>query len=177
MSNNIEKVLYDRAMIQERVIELGKELDEKYQGEEVLIVSLLRGSFVFAADLVREMKTKMEIDFLTTSSYENEVVSSGRVKILHELRAKVEGRHVLIVDDIVDSGRTLKFVTDYIQEKNPASVSSVVMLDKPSRREIDFNADYVGFTIEDVFIVGYGLNYGPYHRNVPYIFTYEDEEK
>lgn len=176
MSKKIEKVLYDRAVIQERIRELGKELDQRFQGEDILVVSLLRGSFVFAADLVREMKTKMEIDFLTTSSYENEEKSSGKVKILHELRAKVEGRHVLIVDDIVDSGRTLKFVAEFIQEKKPASVSTVVMLDKPSRREVDFDADYVGFTIEDVFIVGYGLDYGSYHRNVPHIFTYEEAE-
>lgn len=177
MSNKIEKILYDRQAIEKRVRELGLELTKKYQGKDLLVISLLRGSFVFAADLVREMNTKMEVDFLTTSSYQNAEVSSGTVKIVNEVRASIEGRHVLILDDIVDTGRTLKSVKKYIEKKNPASIASVVMLDKPSRREVDFHADYVGFTIEDVFIVGYGLNYGPHYRNVPYIFTYENEEK
>lgn len=174
--NRKQKVLYSREDINQRVCELAKELEKKYKGKDLLVVSLLRGSFIFAADLIREMNLDMEVDFITTSSYENEESSSGRVEILHDLRANVEGRPVLIVDDIVDSGRTLEYVSRHIQEMGPSSLESVVLLDKPSRREVDFQVDHAGFTIEDVFIVGYGLNYGNYHRNVPYIFTYDDQE-
>ena len=169
-----ELVLYSREAIAERVGELAKEIDAAYAGEEILIIGLLRGCFVFCSDLVREMKSKMEIDFMTTSSYENNESSSGEVKVFGDLRSEVKGRHVLIVDDIIDTGHTLKTVAEAINKMEPASVKTAVMLDKPSRREVDFSADFTGFTIDDVFIVGYGLNYGPYYRNKPYIYTYED---
>ena len=169
-----ELVLYSREAIAERVGELAKEIDAAYAGEEILIIGLLRGCFVFCSDLVREMKSKMEIDFMTTSSYENNESSSGEVKVFGDLRSEVKGRHVLIVDDIIDTGHTLKTVAEAIEKMEPASVKTAVMLDKPSRRQVDFSADFTGFTIDDVFIVGYGLNYGPYYRNRPYIYTYED---
>lgn len=169
-----ELVLYSREAIAERVGELAKEIDAAYAGEEILIIGLLRGCFVFCSDLVREMKSKMEIDFMTTSSYENNESSSGDVKVFGDLRSEVKGRHVLIVDDIIDTGHTLKTVAEAIEKMEPASVKTAVMLDKPSRRQVDFSADFKGFTIDDVFIVGYGLNYGPYYRNKPYIYTYED---
>ena len=169
-----ELVLYSREAIAERVGELAKEIDAAYAGEEILVIGLLRGCFVFCSDLVREMKSKMEIDFMTTSSYDNNESSSGEVKVFGDLRSEVKGRHVLIVDDIIDTGHTLKTVAEAIYKMEPASVKTAVMLDKPSRREVDFSADFTGFTIDDVFIVGYGLNYGPYYRNKPYIYTYED---
>lgn len=169
-----ELVLYSREAIAERVGELAKEIDAAYAGEEILIIGLLRGCFVFCSDLVREMKSKMEIDFMTTSSYENNESSSGEVKVFGDLRSEVKGRHVLIVDDIIDTGHTLKTVAEAIEKMEPASVKTAVMLDKPSRRQVDFSTDFTGFTIDDVFIVGYGLNYGPYYRNKPYIYTYED---
>lgn len=169
-----ELVLYSREAIARRVEELAKEVDAAYGGKEIVVIGLLRGSFVFCSDLVREMKSKMEIDFMTTSSYENNESSSGDVKVFGDLRCDVKGRDVLIVDDIIDTGHTLQTVTEAIKQMKPASVKSVVMLDKPSRREVDFSADFTGFTIDDVFIVGYGLNYGPYYRNKPYIYTYED---
>ena len=169
-----ELVLYSREAIAERVRELAREIDSAYDGEEILVIGLLRGSFVFCSDLVREMKSKMEIDFMTTSSYENNESSSGDVKIFGDLRSEVKGRQVLIVDDIIDTGHTLKTVAEAINKMEPASVKTAVMLDKPSRREVDFSADFTGSTIDDVFIVGYGLNYGPYYRNKPYIYTYED---
>lgn len=111
---------------------------------------------------------------MTTSSYENNESSSGDVKVFGDLRSEVKGRHVLIVDDIIDTGHTLKTVAEAIEKMEPLSVKTAVMLDKPSRRQVDFSADFTGFTIDDVFIVGYGLNYGPYYRNKPYIYTYED---
>ncbi|MDQ0508089.1 Hypoxanthine phosphoribosyltransferase [Aedoeadaptatus ivorii] len=170
-----ERILYDRETITERIRELAAQLDAHYEGREILVVGLLRGAFVFCADLVREMQSKVEVDFMSTSSYGNDEVSSGDVQILGGLRADVKDRDVLIVDDIIDTGRTLMTVTRAIETMGPRSVKSVVMLDKPSRREVDFSADWTGFTIDDVFIVGYGLNYGPYYRNKPYIYTYEED--
>lgn len=171
--NKREKTLFSREDIDKRVKELGRELTEKYIGKEIVVVSLLRGSFIFAADLVREIGTKVEVDFITTASYGNEEVTSGIVNIVHDLRSSVEGKDVLIVDDIIDSGFTLQKVKKHLESKNPNSVNICVMLDKPSRRKVELAPDFVGFTIPDVFIVGYGLNYGDHYRNIPYIFTFE----
>ncbi|MDD7362533.1 MAG: hypoxanthine phosphoribosyltransferase [Peptoniphilus sp.] len=170
-----ERILYSEEDIRMRVKEMAKEIDAYYEGREVLVIGLLRGCFIFCSDLVRAMDSKMEIDFMTTSSYENKFSSSGEVKVLNDLRTDVKGRDVLIVDDIIDTGHTLETVHKAIHAMEPASVKCAVMLDKPSRREVDFSADFVGFTIDDVFIVGYGLNYGPYFRNKPYIYTYEED--
>ncbi len=167
-----EKTLFSREEINSRVKELGKELSDKYNGKELVVVSLLRGSFIFAADLVREISIPVEVDFITTASYGNDEISSGVVQIVHDLRTKVEGKDILIVDDIMDSGHTLKNVIEHLESKNPNSVKVCVMLDKPSRRQVDLTPDYTGFTIPDLFIVGYGLNYGDHFRNIPYIFTF-----
>jgi len=170
--NKREKTLFSREEINSRVKELGKELSDSYNGKELVVVSLLRGSFIFAADLVREISIPVEIDFITTASYGNDEISSGVVQIIHDLRTKVEGKDILIVDDIMDSGHTLKKVIEHIESKNPNSVKVCVMLDKPSRRQVDLTPDYTGFSIPDLFIVGYGLNYGDHFRNIPYIFTF-----
>src|SRR5690554_1728473 len=152
---------------------MGKELSQQYKGRDLVIVSLLRGSFVFTADLSRELSIPVEIEFMTTASYGNEEVSSGNVKILQDVRGSLKGKDVLIVDDIIDTGHTLKKVIEHLEEKEPNSIKVCVMLDKPSRRQVDLEPDYVGYEIPDVFIVGYGLNYGDYFRNIPYIFTFE----
>ncbi len=175
MENKKRLILFSKEDIDKRVVELGKILTEDYKDKDLLVISLLRGSFIFAADLVRNIDLKLEIDFLTTTSYENEEKSSGIVNFLGGLRSYVKDRDVLIVDDIVDSGNTLKAVKEKVQKMGPKSLKSCVCLNKPSRREVDVEPDYVAFTIEDVFIVGYGLNYGDYMRNVPYIFTYENK--
>ena len=171
--NKREKTLFSREEIQTRVQELGNEITEIYKNNNLVVVSLLRGSFIFAADLVREISIPVEVDFMTTSSYENDEVSSGIVNIVHDIRADIKGKDVLIVDDIMDSGYTLKRVIEHIRLKDPNSVKICVMLDKPSRRQVDISPDFTGFSIPDVFIVGYGLNYGDYYRNIPYIFTFE----
>ena len=132
------------------------------------------GSFVFLADLVREINEPIVVDFITTSSYEHSEISTGKVNIISDLREDIEGKDVLIVDDIMDSGNTLKNIKEYLLNKNPKSIKTCVMLDKPCRREVDIVPDYFGFEIEDWFIVGYGLNYGNKYRNIPYIFSYED---
>lgn len=171
--NKREKTLFSREMIDIRVKELGKEISESYNDKNLIVVSLLRGSFIFAADLVRELSIPVEIDFITTASYGNDEISSGLVQIVQDLRTNIEGKDILIVDDIMDSGHTLKRVIEHLEEKNPNSVKVCVMLDKPSRRQVELSPDYTGFSIPDVFIVGYGLNYGNYYRNVPYIFTFD----
>ncbi|WP_409228165.1 hypoxanthine phosphoribosyltransferase [Gudongella sp. SC589] len=173
MDNKKEKILFSREEIDKRVKEMGKELSQQYKDRDLVIVSLLRGSFVFTADLAREMSIPVEIEFMTTASYGNEEVSSGIVKILQDVRGSLKGKDVLIVDDIIDTGHTLKKVIEHLEAKEPDTIKVCVMLDKPSRRQVDLEPDYVGYEIPDVFIVGYGLNYGDYFRNVPYIFTFE----
>jgi hypoxanthine phosphoribosyltransferase len=168
-----QRVLFSKEEISKRVKELGDEISLEYKGKNLVIISLLRGSFIFAADLVREISIPVEIDFITISSYENDETSSGIVEIIHDLRMSIEGKDVLIVDDICDSGYTLKKVIEYLSGKNPNSISVCVMLDKPSRRKIQLKPKFIGYSIPDVFIVGYGLNYGTHYRNIPYIFTFD----
>ena len=172
-SSKRERTLYSRDQIDSRVKELGEIISKEYAGKKLLVVSLLRGSFIFAADLVREISIPVEVDFMTTASYGHSEISSGNVEIVHDIRADIDGKEILIVDDIIDSGYTLEKVKNYLSEKKPNSVKICVMLDKPSRRRVELEPDFVGFSIPDVFIVGYGLNYGDHYRNVPYIFTFD----
>lgn len=168
------KVLFSEEEIREKNKALGKKISEDYKGKEILVVSLLKGSFIFTADLVRQIEVPTQIEFMTTSSYGHGEKSSGKVNIVNDLGVDVEGRHVLIVDDIMDTGLTMKVIIDHLKESNPTSIKSCVFLDKPDRREADLTPDYIGYTIPDLFIVGYGLNYGDYYRNIPYIFSFED---
>ena len=172
-SSKKERVLYSRDTINARVKELGEIISREYKDKNLFIISLLRGSFIFTSDLVRELSIPVEIDFMTTASYGHDEVSSGIVEIVHDIRAQAEGKDILILDDIMDSGYTLKKVKEVLALKNPSSIKICVMLDKPSRRKVDLSPDFAGFTIPDVFIVGYGLNYGDYFRNTPYIFTFD----
>lgn len=173
IQNKKERVLFAREDIAYRIREMGIEISEFYKGNEIVVISLLRGSFIFTADLVREIKSPVEVDFMTTASYGDEEVSSGMVNILQDIRTDIKNRDVLIVDDIIDTGNTLSKVVEHLSKKQPKSIKICVMLDKPSRRKVDLQPDFSGFVIPDVFIVGYGLNYGNYYRNVPYIFTFE----
>lgn len=172
--NKREVIRFSREDIDKRVKEIAKQISKDYENKELVVIGLLRGSFVFLADLVREIEKPIVVDFLTTSSYENGEISSGNVKILSDIRENIEGKDVILVDDIMDSGNTLKDVKNYILSKKPNSVKTCVMLDKPCRREVEIVPDYFGFEIEDWFIVGYGLNFGNKYRNIPYIFSYED---
>lgn len=172
--NTKKKVLFSREEINNKVKELGKKLTEDYKDKDLVVVSLLKGSFIFTADLVREIEVNTQIEFMTTSSYGHSEESSGTVKIVNDLKIDVEGRDILIVDDITDSGLTMKFIMDHIRQLNPNSIKSCVLLDKPDRRTVELVPDYVGFTIPDLFIVGYGLNYGNHYRNIPFIFSFED---
>lgn len=174
MTEKKRKILFDKDQINKAIKRLGAQISDHYKDEPVVVVPLLRGSFIFAADLVRQIQSPVIIDFMTTSSYEDRECSSGQVEVLQTLRCEIKDKHVLVVDDICDSGNTAKSILDLLAKENPKSLKMAVMLDKPSRREADVKPDFVGETIEDVFIVGYGLNYGEFYRNIPYIFTFED---
>jgi hypoxanthine phosphoribosyltransferase len=156
---------------------LGKQLTQDYQGKQILMISLLKGSFIFASDLARAIDGDVQIEFMTTSSYGHGEESSGQVNIVNDLDIDIAGRDVLIVDDIVDSGLTMSVIMKHLAKENPASLKSCVLLDKPERRVVEIVPDYCGFVIPDLFIVGYGLNYGDYFRNLPYIFSFVNDEE
>ena len=153
-----------------RIEVLCQKIHEEFAGtDKLIVVGLLRGSFVFIADLVRELKLPVEVDFLEVSSYGDAMHSSREVRILKDLRGRIEGRDVLVVEDIVDTGYTLSHVTKLLKSRNPARLRTIALLDKPSRREVDFKADWTGFEIPDEFVVGYGIDYAQRNRNLPYI--------
>lgn len=166
-------ILFSEEQIQKRISELGKEITNDYKDKNLYVLSLLRGSFIYAADLVRYIDTKVKIGFMTTSSYGNNESSSGTVKVVNDIPDNIEGYDVLIVDDIVDSGITMDFVVNHVKKLGAKSVKTCVLLDKPSRRKVEITPNYCCFEIEDLFVVGYGLNYGDYYRNVPYVFNWE----
>lgn len=153
-----------------RIEELAKEVREHFTGtDKLIIVGLLRGSFVFIADLVRELDLPVEVDFLEASSYGDSMESSREVRILKDLRGEIHDRDVLVVEDIVDTGFTLSHVVQLLKSREPARIETVALLDKPSRREVDIKATWTGFEIPDEFVVGYGIDYGQRDRNLPYI--------
>ncbi|MCT4633998.1 MAG: hypoxanthine phosphoribosyltransferase [Firmicutes bacterium] len=174
IENKRREVLFSKEQISSRVVELGAEIAEVYKEKNLLVVSLLKGSFIFTADLVRAIDIPVRIEFMTTSSYGHSEESSGNVKVVQDLDVDLSGYDVLVVDDITDSGITMKAVLEHLGNKNPKSIKSCVLLDKPSRRKVELEADYVGYTIPDKFIVGYGLNYGDYFRNIDHIFAFVD---
>lgn len=173
MENKKRNILFSKEDINSRIIELGTELSKDYQGKNLYILSLLRGSFIYAADLVREITVPTKIGFMTTSSYGDSETSSGYVKVLNDIPDNIENYDVLIVDDIVDTGITMNFVVNHVKSLGASSVKCCVLLDKPDRRKIAIKPDYCCFTIPDLFVVGYGLNYGDYYRNIPYVFNWE----
>ena len=177
IEKKVWEVLCSEEEIQQRTRELGVAIATDYRNKNLYVVSLLRGSFIFAADLVRCIDLKLKVDFMTSSSYEHGEESSGTVTIIKDITEDLTGFDVLVVDDIADSGLTMEYVINHLKGKNPRSVKSCVLLDKPSRRNVDLAPDYVGFTIPDRFVVGYGLNYGDYYRNVPYVFAVTDRDR
>ena len=153
-----------------RIEDLSAEIRREFAGtDKIVVVGLLRGSFVFIADLVRELDMPVEVDFLEASSYGNSMESSREVRILKDLRGEIEGRDVLVVEDIVDTGHTLTHVMHLLEARNPAKIKTIALLDKPSRREADIKADWIGFSIPDEFVVGYGIDFAQRNRNLPFI--------
>lgn len=153
-----------------RIEDLARAISKEFRGtNKLVVIGLLRGSFVFIADLVRELDLPVEVDFLEASSYGDSMHSSREVRILKDLRGEIEGRDVLIVEDIVDTGHTLSHVTQFLRTRHPARLRTIALLDKPARREVDIVADWTGFEIPDEFVVGYGIDYAQRNRNLPYI--------
>ena len=168
----------DREMIPEadlnaRIAELGAQISKDYEGESVYLICILRGAAPFACELAKRITVPVTIDYMTTSSYGAGTVSTGEVRIKSDVEIPVEGRNVLIVEDIIDSGNTLHYLLDVFKNRNAKSVRLCTMLDKPERREVAVDVDYVGFTIPDEFVVGYGLDYDQKYRNLPYIGVVE----
>ncbi|XZI94481.1 hypoxanthine phosphoribosyltransferase, partial (plasmid) [Clostridium perfringens] len=160
MEDKNRNILLSEEQIKEQIAIVGKKLTEDYKDKNLYVLSLLRGSFIFAADLVRAIDTKAQIGFMTTSSYGHGEESTGIVKVVNDIPDNIEGLDVLIVDDIIDSGITMDFVINHVKSLGAKSVKTCTLLDKPSRRKVDLKPDYCCFEIEDLFVVGYGLNYG-----------------
>ena len=169
MNENIKKILLTEEQIATRVKELGAELTAEYQGKDVVVVALLKGCAWFVADLTRAMDIPLRVEFMVASSYGDGTETSGKVNVKLDVGSSIEGKHVLLVDDIIDSGVTFAAISDLLKERKPASLKTVALCDKAERRVNGLDADYVGFVIPDEFVVGYGLDYAQDYRNLPYI--------
>ncbi|MFV0351670.1 MAG: hypoxanthine phosphoribosyltransferase [Oscillospiraceae bacterium] len=175
MHESVEKIMISAEAIEKRVLELGAEVCRDYKDKDLLMISVLKGSFMFMADLVRAIDIHVEVDFMAVSSYGSGTKSSGVVKILKDIDIELAGKDLLIVEDILDSGLTLSYLTEMLSGRNPASIRIMTLLDKPSRRQVDVVPDYRGFEVPDEFIVGYGLDYQEHYRNLPYIGVLKPE--
>ena len=168
-------VLINETRIEKRLDEMAKEINKDYEGKEIVLVGILKGSVVFMVELAKRLKPKVQFEFMEVSSYEG-IESTGKVKIVKDIKDSIEGKDVLIVEDIIDTGITLTFLKEYLQLKNPKSLKIATLLSKPSRRIKELAVDYIGFRIEDKFVVGYGLDYNQNYRNLPYIGYVENDQ-
>lgn len=175
IKKDIAEILIGTEELQARVAELGRQISEDYRGRDLLLICLLRGAVVFLSDLIRAIEMPLEMDFIAISSYGDSTESSGVVRLVMDLKSNITGRNVLIVEDIVDSGRTLAYILDNLQTRRPADLKVCALLSKPSRREIEVKLDYLGFEIPDAFVVGYGLDYAEGYRNLPFIGVLKPE--
>lgn len=169
MKQDIERVLYSQEALSERVAELGAQITKDYEDKKLLVIGILKGSNVFMSDLVRSIDLPLKMDFMVVSSYGNATESSGVVRIIKDLDQSIEEYHLLIVEDIIDSGLTLSYLKENLLTRNPKSIEICTLLDKPSRRKQNVDVKYVGFEVPDEFIVGYGIDYAEYYRNLPYV--------
>ena len=166
---NVSNTLISQKEIEAKVVEIAKKIEKDYENQELLVVGVLKGAFVFVSDLVRNINLDLSLDFIAVSSYGMSTESSGVVKINKDIEMDLTGKNVIIVEDIIDTGLTLKYIKEYLSGKNAKSVRICTLLDKPSRRKCNVDVDYVGFEIEDLFIVGYGIDCKEKYRNLPYI--------
>jgi len=169
MRNDIEKILITESEIQEKIKQLGEQISRDYKGKNPVLICILKGGIVFLSDLMMNISTQVELDFMSLSSYGNSTKSSGVVKIKKDIDVDITNRDVIIIEDIVDSGLTLKYLNEYFMQHNSASVKICTLLDKPNAHQIDINIDYIGFEVGNEFVVGYGLDYSQKYRNLPYI--------
>lgn len=163
------KILFTEEDIRRRAKEMGEEISRDYQGEELILLGTLKGSIMWMADLMKEISLDIKIDFVSASSYGSSTTTSGVVTITKDVDMDLFNKHVLIVEDIVDTGTTLNYLKEYLKERNPKTVKICTLLDKPARRVIDLKPEYIGYTIDDLFVIGYGLDYDQRYRNLPYI--------
>jgi hypoxanthine phosphoribosyltransferase len=170
----IKDVMISETAIKDRVKELAEQIESDFNNEAIVLIVVLKGSFVFAADLMREMKGDIKIDFISVSSYGDETESTGKVRLLKDLDANITNQNVVVVEDIIDSGLTLHFLRDHLATHKPKQIKICTLLDKPERRKVDLPVDYVGFVIPDEFIVGYGIDFAQKYRNLPNISTVEE---
>lgn len=168
-------MLYSEEQINERIREIGAQITEEYAGKEIYLICTLRGGSFFACELAKRIDCLMIMDFIAVSSYGDATESSGKIRMRKDLDEDIEGKDVIVVEDIVDTGRTLSYLMDLLRERKPKSLKLCSLLDKPDRRVMDIEADYVGFTIPDLFVVGYGLDYAQKYRNLPYIGVVETD--
>ena len=169
MRNDIEEVLFSEEVLIKRIKELGKDISKDYEGKDLLVVGILKGSVIFAAELIKNISIPCEIDFMAVSSYGNSTETSGVVRILKDLDQHIEGKEILIVEDIVDTGVTLTYLLKYLKARKAKSVEIVSLLNKPARRKAELDVKYIGFEVPDGFIVGYGIDYAEKYRNLPFI--------
>jgi hypoxanthine phosphoribosyltransferase len=162
-------VLIDEETVEKRIRELAEQISKDYDGESIHLICILKGSVFFTCELAKRITVPVTMDFMSVSSYGNETVSSGRVKIMKDTDETIEGKNIVVIEDIVDSGNTLHFLLQVLKARKPKSLRLCTLLDKPDRREVDVHVDYTGFEVPDKFVVGYGLDYAQKYRNLPYI--------
>ncbi|QKS73154.1 hypoxanthine phosphoribosyltransferase [Paenalkalicoccus suaedae] len=174
MAYELDGTMISEEQIKTRVKELAEQIEKDFRGEPVVLIAVLKGSFVFAADLMREISQNVQIDFISVSSYGDATETTGKVRLLKDLDSNITGENVVVVEDIVDSGLTLDFLVDHLHMHKPKELKVCTLLDKPERRQVELQIDYVGFEIPDRFIVGYGIDYAQRYRNLPYIASVKE---
>lgn len=175
MKDDIKEVLFTEEELKERIRIIGEKITKDYEGKDLMLIGVLKGSVLFMSDLIKTINMPLSIDFMAVSSYGNSTTSSGVVRILKDLDHAIEGKDVLIVEDIIDSGITLKYLLKYLEGRKPNSLSIACLLNKPERRKVDIECKYIGFDVADYFLVGYGLDYAEKYRNLPYIGILKEE--
>jgi len=175
MKEDIKEILYSEEIISGKIKEMGNQISEDYKDKDFLVVGILKGAVLFAADLIKNITVHCNIDFMVVSSYGNSTESSGKVTVIKDLDYNIEGRNILIVEDIIDSGLTLDFLVKYFKERGVQSVEIATLLSKPSRRKVEVGVKYIGFEVPDEFLVGFGVDYAEKYRNLPFIGTLKPE--
>ena len=175
LEHDIQEILFSEDQLKARVAEIARQIEQDYAGKEIMLISVLRGSFIFMADLCRAIRLPCTLDFMAVSSYGKGTTSSGQVQITKDLSEDITGRHVIVVEDILDSGNTLSYLLKILENRHPASIRLCTLLDKPERRVKPVEVHYTGFSIPDAFVVGYGLDYAERYRNLPYIGVLKPE--
>ncbi|WP_443662453.1 hypoxanthine phosphoribosyltransferase [Clostridium sp.] len=175
MNNDIKEVLYNEEQLRDKIRLMGAKISKDYYGKDLILIGILKGSVIFMSDLLKEITIPCKMDFMAVSSYGNSTKTSGVVRILKDLDFEIQGKHVLIVEDIIDSGVTLKYLMKCLSARKPSSLEIICLLNKPERRKVDIDVKYVGFDVPDFFIVGFGMDYAEKYRNLPYVGILKDE--